>query len=358
MSQKSLYTLAVIAYGMVLSMLPSQSFAEELPKSVRIAAVAYNIAGKTTFMNGALLVKEGGLQEALEKKGIKLEWVPAAHSAVGPIINEGFANGTIDFAAYGDLPPIILNASRPTVQLVAPWGRNGNSYLVVPTASGAKSILDLKGKRIALHRGRPWEISFANLVESQGLTLKDFKIVNVNPQVGAAALASGSVDAYFSLNDAYNLVDKKVGKIIWSTKNAPPDWKLMGGLWASNAFVQKYPELTQLIVTSYIKVNYWTAQDKNKEQYIKEYAAQVQPESVIRRDYEEDSVAWKDRWSPLYDQALTEHYRRSVSYARKSGLIQNDVDLKQLLNPKFADQALKDLKLESFWTAATIEPKK
>ncbi len=349
---------AIGLFTVFFSLSSKPALAEDFPKVVRIASVAYNIAGKTVYMGSAALIAEGGLEDVLKSKGVKLEWVPAAHAAVGPIINEGFANGTIDFAAYGDLPPIILNASRPTVQLVAPWGRSGNSYLTVPINSTAKSIHDLKGKRIALHRGRPWEIAFANLLESEGLTFKDFKVVNLNPQVGSAAVASGSVDGYFGLNDAYNLVDKKVGKIIWSTKNAPADWKLMGGLWASNAFVQKYPELTQLIVTAYIKANHWTAQEENRDQYIREYAAQVLPESVVRRDYEDDSVAWKDRWSPLYDQVLITHYRRAASYAKQSGLVRKEVDVNQLLNPKFTNHALKELKLEDYWEAPSVAQKK
>lgn len=345
----------VAALAAVFFTLSSAQAAEALPKVVRIAAVSYTINGKTVFMNSDLLVKEGGLEEALKQKGVKLQWVPAATASVGPIINEAFANGSIDFAAYGDLPPIILNASRPVSQLVAPWGRNGNSYLVVPANSAAKSIDDLKGKRIALHRGRPWEIAFANLIESKGYTIKDFKIVNVNPQVGSAALASNSVDAYFGLNDAYNLVDKKVGRIIWSTKNAPPDWKLMGGLWGRNAFVQQYPELTQTIVNAYVRANYWVAQESNRDRYFHEYAAQVQPESVLRRDYEQDNVAWKDRWTPLYDQSLYDHYRRAVAYARKSGLIAKEVDLDKLLNPRFTNQALKELNLESYWSGGSVQ---
>lgn len=325
------------------------SGAEKYPNVVRIAAVAYNVNGKTIYQGSSALVTEAGLEAELNKRGVKLEWVPAATTMVGSIVNEAFANKSIDFASYGDLPPIILNGSKPRVQLVAPWGRNGNSFLVVPINSKAKSILDLKGKRIALHRGRPWEIPFAHLLEQNGLTFNDFKIVNVNPQVGAAALASGSVDAFFSLSDAYNLEDKKVGKIIWSTKSAPADWKLMGGLWARNEFVTQYPELTQIIVSSYVKVNYWTAQEANRNQYLKEYASQVQPESVVRRDYEDDSVAWKDRWSPLYDDALLEHYKRAALYAKKSGLIRNNVEISQLLNPNFVKQALKEQKLENFW---------
>lgn len=352
------YRLAILAASVAAfwAFVAQQAVAEEAPKVVRIAVVAYNLAGKTSYMGVDAVNNEGGLEQSLAKKGIKLEWVPASHSGVGPIINEAFANGTIDFAAYGDLPPIILNAAKPVVQLVAPWGSNGNSYLVVPANSTAKSILDLKGKRIALHRGRPWEATFASLAASQGLTLKDFKIVNVNPQVGAAALASGTVDGFFSLNDAYNLQDKGVGRIIWSTKTSLTDQKLRGGIWATNEFVNKYPEITQLVVNAYVKTSYWASQEANRDKYIKDYLSQVQPESVVRRDYESDAVPWKDRWSPVYDGVFTAHYQRLAAYAKSSGLIRNEVNVQQLLNPRFVNQALKDLGIEHYWVARSAPP--
>ncbi|MCB5184408.1 ABC transporter substrate-binding protein [Methylobacillus gramineus] len=335
--------------GLLIAFSTALQAQEEL-KVVRIASVATNVAGKTVYTGSAALVVNGPFSEELRKQGIKVEWVPAAISAVGPVINEGFASGKIDFGIYGDLPPIILNSNKPVVQLVAPWGTTANSYLVVPKGSTAKTIKDLKGKRIALHRGRPWEIAFANLLEANGLTFKDFKIVNVNPQVGAAALASGTVDGFFSLFDSYILEDRGVGKIIWSTKNAPIDWKLMGGVWARNDFVQKNSEVTQAIVTAYLRRVHWVAQEQNKETYIRDYSNKIYPESVNRREYEQDNVSWKQRWSPLYDAALKEHYRRVIDYAKVSGLTRGTADINQLLNPVFVSHSLKELKLESFWT--------
>lgn len=342
-------SLALLTLGAAIFFQPAQ--AEEALKVVRIASVATNVAGKTVYTGSASLVVNGTFPEELRKQGIKVEWVPAAMASVGPVINEGFASGKVDFGIYGDLPPIILNASKPTVQLVAPWGTTANSYLVVPKNSTAKSIQDLKGKRIALHRGRPWELAFANLLKSQGLSFKDFKIVNVNPQVGAAALASGTVDGFFSLFDSYILEDRGVGKIIWSTKTAPVDWKLMGGVWARNEFVQKNPEVTQAVVTAYLRSVHWVAQDENKEAYIRDYSNKIYPESVNRREYEQDNVSWRQRWSPLYDQALKEHYRKAVAYAKESGLTRQEPDLAQMLNPRFVEHALKELKLENYWTA-------
>ena len=74
------------------------------------------------------------------------------------------------------------------------------------------------------------EVTFSKLLAENGLKLSDFKIYNLDPQAGAAAVAAGRVDGFFTLSDAYSLVDKQVGKIIWSTKTAPDDWKMRAEL--------------------------------------------------------------------------------------------------------------------------------
>jgi ABC-type nitrate/sulfonate/bicarbonate transport system substrate-binding protein len=93
----------------------------------------------------------------------------AGRPTPGPIINEGFASGTIDIASYGDLPSIIANAAGVRTELIVPSGRGSDTHLLVPPDSSAQSILDLKGKRIAIHRGRPWELPFSRLIDSVGL---------------------------------------------------------------------------------------------------------------------------------------------------------------------------------------------
>ena len=164
------------------ALLTAQAQAAE-PQTVRIATVAYANAGKTIF-NGPSYVmdRDKWLEQQLAQRNIKLQWVPAATASVGTFVNEEFANRRIDFAFYGDLPSIIANASGVSTQLIVPGGSGNNVYLVVPPGSSAKSIADLKGKRIALHRGRPWELSFAKLLDANQLRFDDFRIFNLNPR--------------------------------------------------------------------------------------------------------------------------------------------------------------------------------
>lgn len=336
-----------------LTLLPAalfaaQAIAADAPQSVRIATVAYANAGQITFNGPAYVMdRDKWLEQELAKRNIKLEWVPAATASVGTFVNEEFANKRIDFAFYGDLPSIIANASGVSTKLIAPGGSGNNVYLVVPKDSPAQSIADLKGKRIALHRGRPWELSFAKLLEANQLGFNDFRIFNLNPQAGGAALSAGRVDGFFTLSDAFLLEDKQVGKIIWSSKQAPRDWKMRAELWGASDFVANQPELTQLVVTAYLKAAYWTAQDANKDTYQGYLSKSGQPLSVLQREVEGES--WSYHFTPLFDQALKQHYADGIAYSRQAKLIRGDVDVNALIEPKFVEQGLKDLQLEHFW---------
>jgi sulfonate transport system substrate-binding protein len=327
---------------------PGHVLGAELPKAVRIAAITYTNAGRTTYYGASAIIEaEGWLKSELKKKGVELEWFPASHAAVGPLVNEAFANHSIDFAGYGDLPSILLNAGGVETQLLLSSGAGNESYLVVPAHSPATSIAELKGKRIAIHRGRPWELTFLKLLEANGLSYNDFKIFNINPVAGAAALAAGKVDALFTLTDAYTLEDQGTGKIIWSTKTAPPEWKMRVGLWGAKSFVDRYPELAQLVVTAHIRAAYWSSQPENRDELIRILARSGTPESALKREYDNASIAWKDRWSPLIDESLYRHFRDAVHYALEKRLISRGIDADRLLEPKFVATALPNHERES-----------
>ena len=340
------------ALGMVVALLALTANAAD-PASIRIAVVAS--PGTTTpgfFGAPAYIAKDATLKAELDRRHIALEWVPISPAAVASLVNEDFSSHRIDFAFYGDLPSVILNAAGIQTRLVAPGNLGNNVYLVVPPASTARSIADLKGKRIALNRGRPWEVSFGKLVAANHLHLTDFRIVNLNPQAGAAALVGGSVDAFFTLDDAYLLADKGLGRVIWSSQQAPLDWKMRAELWGTREFIEQHPDLTQLLVTADLRAVAWISQDAHRDQYIHELAQRYgYPESIIQRENDNTNIAWKDYWSPLYTSTITSHYQAVAAYAHDAGLIRNDVDVSALIVPRFVATGLQQLGLNNYWLA-------
>lgn len=328
----------------------------DVPPELRIAVVAQVENGKVSFRGSALtdrIIEEGWLEAELAKRGVKLVWFPIMTSDTGASTNEAFAAHRIDFANYGDLPSLTLNAVGIRTQVIVPVGPGGDTFLLVPPDSTDKTIEDLKGKRVSVHRGRPWEIGFLRLISSHNLNYNDFKLFNINQQAGASALSSGSVDALYTTG-AYLLEERGVGKIIWSTKDAPLDWKMRAELWGATEFTSKYPELTQLVANAYVKAAYWASQEANKEAVIKIGSRNGTPESVVRKGYEETGVSWKDRWNVLFDDVVFTHYKTTVDFATQKKLIGKKLDPKELTEPKFVKAALKELKLEDYWQARTL----
>ncbi|MEG3181414.1 ABC transporter substrate-binding protein [Sphingomonas sp. LT1P40] len=330
--------------------------AGESTKTLTIASIAYPHEGKQRYQGQtAIIQQQGWLEAELAKKGVKLNWFPVSTAVGGPVINEGFAAKRIDFASYGDFPAIIAVAGGVDLRLVVPVGRGQNAYLVVRNGIAANSIADLKGRRIALHRGRPWELPFAKLAEANGLKLSDFRILNINPPASHAALASGDVDAVFLLSDAHLLVEKKVGRIIWSTKQAPQSWKMRAELFGRGDFVDGHPELTQLVADAYVRAQAWSSDPANREAVIEITSRAESPRSVVEAELNEPRVAWKDRYSPLYDDFMVGHYRDAAAYTFDQGLVRKQVDVDKLLDRRFATKALERLKLQDQWQAAPVE---
>ena len=318
-------------------------------KVVRIATTGYVRGGKLQVGGTGApgrVAREGWLERELKKRGIALEWLPVAGDT-GPVINEAFASGRIQFASYGDLPSLILNAAGVRTQMVLPIGRGQDVYLLVPPNSAARSIKDLKGKRISLHRSRPWEMSFYKLAADNGLSRTDFRIINMEPRAGVGALAAGRVDGWFA-NNGLTYQARGAGKVIWSSAN-DYDKKMRAELWASTPFSAAHPDITQLVVTAFVRAQYYNSQDTNREEVIDEGTRNGTPEAVVRQTYSQAGFPWKYYWTPLYDTVVWNQYRESADFAFSRKIIGHRVPAEELLQPRFAKAALADLKLENYW---------
>lgn len=319
-------------------------------KVVTIAGIAYPYQGSQAY-NGltGVVIRQGWLKDELARRGVRLAFTPVPTAVGGPLINEGFSGKRIDFASYGDFPAIIAVSGGVPLKLVAPLGQGQNSYLVVRNGLAATSIRDLKGKKIALHRGRPWELPFAKLLDANGLRFTDFQIVNINPSATPAALASGNVDATFLLSDGLLLEQKGAGRVIWSTKQAPADWRMRAELFARGGFVNENPELTQLVVDAFVRAAAWSAQEANRAQVTRDAARGAMPVEIVEKDYADSGIAWRDRFSPVFGPDVAGHYRSVAAYAYDRGLVRSKVDADTLLDARFVQQSLHNLHLETFW---------
>jgi ABC-type nitrate/sulfonate/bicarbonate transport system substrate-binding protein len=173
--------LRTLAFGL-LGVLATPALAEDA--KIRI--------GYPSGMNGQVPV-------VLEKAGIAPKHHLAAEFAsfqYGPPMMEGLASGQLDAVVTSFLPPFNLSSKIPgSIKFVATLGQSSHS-LIVPKDSPAKTLADLKGKKIGLSLNSESHLDLIVSLKELGLDdKKDFELVNLQPNELPAALEKGLVDS-------------------------------------------------------------------------------------------------------------------------------------------------------------------
>ena len=328
--------------------------ADDKPATVRISFPGAGTGGRP--ISGGSYPANAHLQRAIDEEfkadGIKIEWkhFPGA----GPALNESFANGLTDFAfGHGDLPLIVGRSTGLKHKILMSSGRGGDSYFVVPAASTAKSLADLKGKRLATFKGTAGQLTLYRFIERFGLAEKDFKIISLDSDSTLAALSTGDIDG--TVRAPFDVEARGVARRIHEILDDPYISR-PGSVWVGEEFEKRYPHLVQRVVTRLIKVAHWSTQEENRERQLQLWATSGTPYVDYKRGWERTKDL-RNRINPLLDEYYHASIQRSIEEVKKYKLIRRDVAFEGWLEPKYLNQALKELKLEDYWPQQTADGK-
>jgi len=142
----------------------------------------------------------------------------------GPPLIAAAGTGDVDLGMVGSVPPIAGAAKDLGFKVIAteqPYSTDDPiENIIVPKGSTAKTMADLKGKRIAVPQGSSAHGLLLNALSAAGLTPKDVKIVYLDPKAGAAAFDSGKVDAWSIWNPQGEFALQKGARVL--VKGVPP----------------------------------------------------------------------------------------------------------------------------------------
>ena len=141
-----------------------------------------------------LLKSKGTLEDKLKAVGFKVVWTEFPS---GPPLLEALNVGAIDFGNTGEAPPIFAQAAGAPIQYVAyePPAPKGEAILV-PKDSPLKSVVDLKGRKVALNRGSNVHYLLVKALEKAGVKYSEIEPVFLAPADARAAFERGAVDAW------------------------------------------------------------------------------------------------------------------------------------------------------------------
>jgi sulfonate transport system substrate-binding protein len=137
-------------------------------------------------------------QVALRASG-ELERLPFtaefANFTGGPAILEAFRAGAADVASVGDTPPIqALVAGADVPIILARRTDPSSTRLAVAPGVGARTLPDLRGKRIAYAEGTAQQVIVLRALEKAGLTTADVELVRLQLGEFNDAVRTGQVD--------------------------------------------------------------------------------------------------------------------------------------------------------------------
>ncbi len=226
----------VIMLVVALALPFSVAHAQEIPK------VIIGSSGWTGFAPLSLAEKAG----IFKKNGVDatIKFIPQKdrHLAI--------ASGDVQCAATTVETFVIWNANgvpiTQVVQLDKSYGADG-----MAVRKGINKISDLKGKTVAASApGTAPYFTLAWMLKKNGLSVKDVKIVNLEPAAAAQAFVTGQNDAAMTYEPYLSTVRDKpeAGKIIATTLDYP---MIMDTFGCTPKFIKENPKAVQAMVNSY-----------------------------------------------------------------------------------------------------------
>ena len=196
MERRTFLTLSTAAFAAALA--PLRARAQTPPREIRIG---YQKTGVLVIAR-----QQATLEKRFADSGVQVKWVEFTS---GPPLLEAISNGSVDFGAVGDSPPIFAQAANANIVYAAASPISNGQGVLVPPASDIKKVADLKGKRVGFTKGSSAHNVVVQALEKFGLTYSDITPVYLTPPDAGPAFANGSIDAWAVWDPYFAIGEKK-----------------------------------------------------------------------------------------------------------------------------------------------------
>ncbi|MFY9349248.1 MAG: ABC transporter substrate-binding protein [Sphingobium sp.] len=165
-----------------------------------LAACGSTKGGRPTLRVSITGKGDGDSRLLFKSAGIKPDGFDIAYSEFqsGHLVVEALNGGSLDYGGMSEIPPIFAAAStiQSFRQIAVAHGDVNNQVVLVPKGSTARSIADLKGKRVGYVRATTSQYFLIRMLEEVGLGWDDIRPVAMGVSDGAAAFSQGALDAW------------------------------------------------------------------------------------------------------------------------------------------------------------------
>ncbi|WP_338788747.1 aliphatic sulfonate ABC transporter substrate-binding protein [Metabacillus sp. FJAT-53654] len=333
---KLIYVFTLFIFLLLLSACSSPSNKESLSEaSTKEIVMNIGVQGKTGILPYAREKKY--FEKAFEKVGVKIKW---NEFTSGPPHFEALASGRIDFGVVGGTPVIAGQSGNVDFKAIAVTsdGKKGNS-IIVPKGSAIKKLADLKDKKIGVAKGSSAYNFLYMALDRASLSDHDIEIIQLQPDEARPALDNGSIDAW-SIWEPYatTAVFQTGAKVLVTGEdlniNAP------SFLIARTKFTEEHPDLTVQFLKIYEQVRQHF--DENIEEVSKEISETQKVEVKIIQSVLDNSEAILSSTTEEFAKA----HQEQADFLYSVGGIEKQLKTSKIIENKFVDQALREIKEE------------
>ncbi|MGH9423522.1 MAG: ABC transporter substrate-binding protein, partial [Thermoanaerobaculia bacterium] len=153
-------------------------------------------------------------------------------------------SNSIDVAEFTTAPFVAGVANGvPMVAIAAAFNEGKVNALVVPSGSSARSIADLKGKKVAATKGSMSFLGLALALKKNQMTFSDINYMNMPVPTIVPAFQHGDIDAAWAWAPWAQRMEADGGRIIETNPDIPTD------LWAARkAWLKEQPEAARRFI--------------------------------------------------------------------------------------------------------------
>ncbi|MGG7177849.1 ABC transporter substrate-binding protein [Clostridium paraputrificum] len=303
-------------------------------KIVRLATATTNaVIGGV----GGVAQEKKFIEDELSKIGYEVKYInfPAA----GPAINEAFVSEEIEFADYGNLPPVVLKSKGVDISIIGVTDTNVVIDLLVQKDSNIKSVNDLKGKKVIVGKGTIYQQYFNNLIKRNGVEVKDIEVINSVAEAQSTFL-SKSVDAYITSSIGAKLLEGQGnGKIIESSLNTP-ELSSETVLVGRNKYIKENPKVAVALLKAYIRAQEFARNNSNEAYKI--FSNVGVDEGIIRDIYGVDNGKFEN-FTIEISQDTQKKIKNLSTFLKDEGLISKDINVDELIDNSYFEKAKKEL---------------
>ena len=240
----------LIQFGAITGTLrtPASERAPAPPRSLSLLRIGYQKFGLL-----ALVKLHGGLDAALARNGVRIEWRP--YEAGLPLV-EALRNRELELGVVGECPPVFaLAAEVPLVYLAAEEAAPEQEAILVHADSEIRSVRDLRGKTVALHRGANVHYLVIRALEEARIDYHELRLRFASPEEAKLAFERREVDAWAIWDPVLSAVRYELGARV--LRNAAGLAKNVAYYVGRRPFTEQHPEIVSEFLAQVARAGKW-----------------------------------------------------------------------------------------------------